>query len=250
MFRDLKVSHKIWGLAGVLIAANIVVAGIILFQMNKIAGEIHDVSAEQLPLTQVVSKMTVHQLEQAILFERGMRMAEHIAADPGAAKKLTKLEERFTELGATIDKEIGQAKALVKTSLSHATGDAKTRYEQIMKGFAHYHEGHKVFETHVHEIFAAARAGTVDLDAMERAAHKIEEEEEALDKEIEGILDTISKFTQASLLTVEAHEKSALLLGSILTLVAVVLSLPLCLFIGRGISGPLHNVVEALGILS
>lgn len=59
-----QVSHKILGLVGFIIIANLVVAGFILWQLNNIKSEIEIVSEEHMPLTEITTKITIHQLEQ------------------------------------------------------------------------------------------------------------------------------------------------------------------------------------------
>ncbi len=250
-FSNLRVAHKIWGLVGFLIIANVIVAATILFQLNIIKAEIHEVSAEHMPLTALTTKITVHQLEQAIEFERGVRFAEQLKTEPKAKEYLAKVEKHFNELSEKLAKEIKQAEKLAESVIEHTSHPAvKAEYTKILKGFKHYEEGHKVFETHVHEIFDGAKAGTMDAHAIEEVAHKIEKEEDALDKEIEGLLLEIESFTEKSIEKVEHHEEQALIMGLIMVAASLVLSLPLCFFIVRGIGGPLTQVVDALGVLA
>ncbi len=250
-FSNLRVAHKIWGLVGFLIIANVIVAATILFQLNVIKAEIHEVSAEHMPLTELTTKITIHQLEQVIEFERGVRFAEQLKTEPKAKEYLAKVEKHFNELSEKLGKEIKQAEELASSVIEHTSNPAvKEEYSKILKGFKHYEEGHKVFETHVHEVFEGAKSGTMDAHAIEEVAHKIEKEEDALDKEIEGLLLEIEGFTEKSIKTVEQHEENALLMGIIMVAASLVLSLPLCFFIVRGIGGPLSRVVGALGDLA
>lgn len=74
----MKVGHKINGLSGFLILTNIWVVDTILYQLNLIKHELHEVSEEHMPLTELITKLTVEQFEQAIQFERGLRYVEPI----------------------------------------------------------------------------------------------------------------------------------------------------------------------------
>ncbi len=247
---NIKVGQKIWGLAGFLLAAMAVVAVVILWQLNNIKAEIHEVSAEHMPLTELTTKITVHQLEQAILFERGVRVANVVKSD-SPAEELKKIEKAFTKLGEKANKEIKQAEKIATSMVEHASDPAlKADYEKVLKGLDHFEKGHKKFEKQVHELFENVRNGTVDNAAIEKLAHEVEAGEKALDKEIEGLLHNIEGFTARSIETVEGHEASALIMGIVLTLAAFGIGAPLAFLITRGISTPLRNVVEALGVLA
>ena len=250
-FSNLPVARKIWGLAGFLMLANLMVVGTILLQLNSIKSEIGEISSEHMPLTEITTSLTVHQLEQAIQFERGLRVAEHLNSNPSAAEELAQIEKHFSELGHKIGKEVKQAEALAESVIQHTQVQAvRVEYEKILSGFKHYEKAHVTFETHVHEVFDGAKAGALDIHQIEQLAHKIEKEEDALDQEIEGLLAEIERFTAKSLETVDDHEQNAFLLGLILTVVSIALSLPVGFLIIRGIVRPLDNVVDALDVLA
>ena len=251
MFSGLKVSHKIYGLAGFLIIANILVVGTILMQLNAVKAEIEEISEEHMPLTEITTKVTVHQLEQAIHFERAVRLGEHLKSGESVAKAFAKEKNKFVSLGQKVNKEVKQAEELAEHVISVASSaKVKDEYTKILKNLQHFEKGHVEFESKVETLLHDIEAGLLDTDQIEEAAHKIEKLEEALDHEIEAILIEVEGFTQSSLATVTAHEKKALWLGMVLAGLAVLLSVPLCLFIVRGIVGPLHQVVDALGVLA
>ncbi|MEQ9210627.1 MAG: hypothetical protein RLN96_12465, partial [Pseudomonadales bacterium] len=66
----LMVSQKIYGVLGFLILCFVATSSVTLWQMASITTEIEEVSDRQMPLTEVVTKVALTQLEQAIYFER------------------------------------------------------------------------------------------------------------------------------------------------------------------------------------
>jgi methyl-accepting chemotaxis protein len=219
--------------------------------MNNIKSEIHEISTEHMPLTEITTKITVHQLEQAIQFERGVRLAELLESDSTAAEQLAKVEEKFGKLGHSVNEEIKKAEEIAQTAIDQTSDPlVKEEYAKILKGLKHFEASHKKFETHVHELFEGAKGGTMSVRAIEEIAHKVEKEEGKLDLEIEGLLTEIEGFTKKSIETVEQHEDNALLMGIILSGLAILLSVPLSILIIRGIVRPLVQVVDALGVLS
>ncbi|MDA7948516.1 MAG: methyl-accepting chemotaxis protein [Hyphomicrobiaceae bacterium] len=248
---NFKVGHKVWGLVGFLILANVTVAGVILFQMGKIKSEIHAVAEEHMPLTELTTKITVHQLEQAIYFERAVGQGWQMSTEASAAESFEKSVKKFDGLGVKLGKEIKQAEELVEHVLKIDTNAAvQEEYGKILKGFLHYEKAHKVFEDHAREVFGAIKSGTSDSHALIEKIHKVEKEEDALDREVAGLLTEIEGFTEKSLHVVEEHQNSAFMLGVLMSIGAVILSLPICFMIVRGVVGPLREVVGALGILA
>jgi len=59
--------HKLLAIVGLCLVATVVVAVIGIWQMSRIGAEIEAVAEEDMPLTAVVSRVTVRQLEQAVL---------------------------------------------------------------------------------------------------------------------------------------------------------------------------------------
>ncbi len=248
---QMKVGHKIYGLSGFLILTNILVVGTILFQLNLIKHELHEVSAEHMPLTELITKLTVEQLEQAIQFERGLRYAEVQSTVPSAAEAWKKARKKFDEYSKKINKHVKEAEALADHVIKITNNPSvKEEYRKILAGLVHYEKAHHDYEKHVADLNKGIASGKMDVHAIEKAAHKIEKEEDALDHEIEGLLVEIEQFTAASIRTVEAHEDSAFFQGVVLVILAILASVPMCFYIVRSISGPLGRVVSALGKLS
>ncbi|MGI9384918.1 MAG: methyl-accepting chemotaxis protein [Methyloligellaceae bacterium] len=249
-FSGFKVAHKIFGLVGFLIAANVLVVGVILFQLNTVKTEVEEIATEHMPLTEITTQITVHQLEQAIHFERALRLGEQLEAVPEAAKNFKKEQHKFAELGHKVEKEVKQAEKLAESVIQHTSNAAvKEEYEKLLKGFKHFETAHGTYESHVKHLFKAVQAGNMDVHAIEQAAHKIEAEEDKLDHEIAAILKEVEAFTGRSLETVNEHEQQAFFSGLILALAAVLISTPLAVFIVRGVVRPLREVVAALGSL-
>ena len=62
-----SVSAKILALVGFLSTMMLVIAGVGLMQMQQIGTELDEIATETVPLTTNVSKVSLHQLEQALL---------------------------------------------------------------------------------------------------------------------------------------------------------------------------------------
>ena len=72
-------------IASVCVAFTIAVSLVAIFQINSIGKEVSEIAYQDIPLTEVVTKVTVHQLEQAIHLERAIRFSEKMQTDTHAA---------------------------------------------------------------------------------------------------------------------------------------------------------------------
>ena len=70
---SLSVGAKILSIVGICLMLLLAVAGIGIWQMSKIGHEITEIAELDIPLTQALTKVTEHQLEQAISLERALR---------------------------------------------------------------------------------------------------------------------------------------------------------------------------------
>ncbi len=61
-----SVTYKILAIVGMLIVIMVANAGFGIYQMGRIGDEIFEIAEHDLPLTGIVTKVTEHQLEQAI----------------------------------------------------------------------------------------------------------------------------------------------------------------------------------------
>ena len=60
------VMHKLLGIVAICLASTIIVAAIGIWQMANIGQEIESVAEDDMPLTNLVNRVAVHQLEQSI----------------------------------------------------------------------------------------------------------------------------------------------------------------------------------------
>ena len=249
---NLSIGQKILAIVGVGLLALIGVSGTAIVQMDKIGKEIAEIAEEDIPLTQAVTKIETHQLQQAINFERALRYGEEAAAGSNAhaAENYKKARGKFEALAATVDKEIleGEEKAEHGVKYAH-TAAAKAEMGKVLAALKEIEKAHAVYDEHAIEVLDMIEAGNV-AEAIEKA-EAVEAEEEALDHELEALVVEIGQFTAESALTAEAHEKSALMLLIILSLAGATVSIVLSVFLSRRmIAQPLQAVVGGLDALA
>ncbi len=117
---NLKAGAKILGIVGLCLVALIGVAGMSIWQMSLIGVEIEEIAEQDIPLTESLTNITIHQLEQAINFERALRFGEEMATNEHAGEQFAIAVGKFEELAEKVDAEILEGEELAATAVEHA----------------------------------------------------------------------------------------------------------------------------------
>lgn len=243
-FKIRSVSTKILGLVGLVSTATIIVAGIGIYQMGNIGKELVSIAEKDIPLSDTVSKVTTHQLEQAILLERMLRFGKVEARNSEAM--LHKTEEAFVALAKQVEGEIHSSEKLVEDALKHVNSDKeREEFGKVLKSLKVIEEEHATYDKHVFEVIELINSG--QMQEAEDLAEIIEREEDRLDHELITLLGDVKSFTLAAARTAEEHEKSAIWLLTVISAASILLGAVIAyLFARRSIAKPLHDVAEAL----
>ncbi len=235
----MKVGARIYSGTGVLMLAIIVLAVLSISSMSTIGSELEGIVNNDIPLTNKVTKITEHQLEQAIIFERMIRYGETMSADKHAAEKFEELEKEFEELAHKVDLEIKDAEKFVETVLEHVKTDEEIKeFEHVAESFKNIEKHHDSFDKHVLEVVEQLRAGQV-AEARE-AEEKIEIEEDNLNHELESLLNELEKFTANAAATVLEHEKAAVVTLLVISIIALLIGAMAGFLAARSITKPMN----------
>ncbi|MCH7889768.1 MAG: HAMP domain-containing protein, partial [Proteobacteria bacterium] len=248
--KGMTVAKKLMALVGLLVALMIVVAATGIYQMSRIGIEITEIAEQDLPLIEIVSAITTHQLEQAVNFERALRYGMGMEQSERARGHFTKAVETFEELARKVDEEVKKGEEIAEHAIANASNaESRAEFEHVLAALKTIEKEHQDFNkgaTHVMELLAEGEV----FEAIE-AAEQVELEEEQLDHELEALLEEIEKFTQQSALTAEEHERFGMVLMVIVSAIAAIGGLALTAWLVRRIiTGPLVEVVGALTALA
>lgn len=232
---------------------NTMIAILLVFSSNsylaKIGHELHDVTAKDIPLTKIVSKITVHQLEQAIHLERAAKYAEIMSTNgPDSMKaegNFIKEYKYFLRLAEKVDNEIITAEKMIESILQTETNTLIIKeFTYVFNILKEVEKEHKIFDQHAEEVFELYKAGQLkDAHILNK---KIEVEEDALDKKLEELLFELENFTEKALITVEGHEKEAEIFLIRIAIGAILLSLFVSTFIIWGVARPIKKMKTTL----
>lgn len=236
---NVKIGVKIYGLIGILLFAIAAASGSGMYQMSKIGDELHAVTTQDMPLTTILTTITTHQLEQAILFERGVSIGARLATDPSQKGHFVEVEHELVELGHKVEAEMKEGEELLADAVEHATSDeARKEFEHLLSVIKKVEVEHHEYELLSVQALGLMEKGEI-ADPGEVVA-LIEAQETKIDHELEEALVEIEKFTESALNQVESHEKSGMILSLIIAGIAIALGLSAGVIVVRGTVTPIN----------
>jgi methyl-accepting chemotaxis protein len=248
MLANTKISTKIYGLVLVLLALLLVASSTGIYQMNMIGEEIVDVAETDIPMTQRVTNITIHQLEQAILFERGLAAGKELATNPFAGKGFKKIEHEFIELGHKVTKEMKEAEELLVENIKSAhTPEMKAEFEHLLDIIKKVDAEHDAYEALSDKAFGLYKSNKNLPTGM---IEKITLTEDQIIHQLDAALVEIGDFTADAILTAEHHEQAGVRLLIIVTIIATLMGVVFAFFLVRSITTPVIAMTNAMDVLS
>ncbi|SDU27400.1 methyl-accepting chemotaxis protein [Stappia sp. ES.058] len=242
------VSAKILGLVGFLSIMMVVIAIVGLTQMQGIGKELEEIADETVPLTTNVSKVSMHQLEQALLVEKVLRVGK---VDAGSSVgELDTLTKDLVALASKVDTEILQAEEIARKGIDVAsTDDQRAKYADVLGQLKTIETEHKAYDDHIQTIINHIRNG--DITTAEELAVALESEQERLNTELVSLTEQLNRFVSTSTATAKDHEQHGIVVMGVVATIAIVAGVGLAMLIALfGISRPLRAVVAALNRLA
>ncbi len=245
MFKNMKIGPKIYSVMGICLAGLALVAAIGIWNISRIGIEIAGIAERDMPLTEIITKITTHQLEQAVLFERSLLLSVQ-----GEQENASAAQHEFEELAHQVDAEILEGEELAHHAIEHAANDAERQeFEHVLHALEAIEGEHKTYDQAASELMRLVIGG--ELTQFSEQLHKVEALEDKLNHELEALLTEIETFTLEAAKTAEAHEKTAeVLLAGISLMILVVCSVLAYFLVRNLIARPLTDAVNGLNALA
>lgn len=240
---NLPIGRKIGLTCSALVLLGVMASGVGIYFMNRIGGEIAEIAEEDIPLTEALTDITLHQLEQGILLERGLRQAIQ-----GGTNQADATAKAFVDMGHKVDEEIvGLEKTLtkfIKTAHSEAT---KKEFTNLLAVIKKIDADHAAYEARGHKLLETVKSGMTDNLGKEIEA--IEEQGDAVDHALEDALKLISTFTEKSAKQAEADEQLgiAVMVGALALLIA--LGVTMTVLVSRAITRPIIDLKRVMEVM-
>lgn len=235
---NITVRNRIYLLVAILLLGSVTQSIMGIVQMNRIGVEITEIAEQDIPLTRILTQVTVHQLEQAIELEKGLA---HIGQSD-----LPTIGEKFTKLSHKVDAEIKEAEEMLARGIENAhSEEAKTKFAELLELMKKVEGEHAAYEKQGIEMFAELAAG--NLDHAKELAHKAEAQQEKLDHQLIAALEELSQFT---LLSAERDEQIGIQYMIWLAIGAIAVSLVVSTVVGRSVANPIGELTNSMDILA
>jgi len=243
-FNNLAISKKIGGIVLILISLMIFSSVFGLLKVSMIGSEMKTVQAEDLPLIQLISDVTVKQLEKAILIEKAMR----VAGVSDATETISELHQKVKDLAHEIDREIKEGEAIISIAKTHPLSQQQLVELQGLEKYLYSIEAeHLQYENKVEHLMELLEKGEKVSSAE---VVDVESAQEKINHHLEETLIGVEKMTEHALETV-IHDEEAALQGMVLiALLSIIIGISLGVVITRAITRPIAHAVETANRLS
>jgi len=202
--------------------------------LTAVGDEIEAITGRDIPITEIIVEITIHQLEQAILFERAIRAGTEMQSDATEKSHYKHLVEEFESLSHKVDEEIKAAETLTENAIIAAATDKEIKeFKHIAEILLEIEHHHADYEKEAVKAFTALSTG--DTHTAHQVALSIEKQEDQLDKELTDILHEIEKFTHEAADVALEHEHAAVNVMLVMMLCSIVIGLVLTLWITRSL---------------
>ncbi|MBX2846702.1 MAG: HAMP domain-containing protein [Acidiferrobacterales bacterium] len=222
------------------------VGGFSINQFTKIGHEIEEIAHDHLPLTQALTLITEHQLQQAIAVEK---VISHALLDEIKGKGISpESTTLITDLEVNLKKlhdEIVTVEETIKTlqaNLENAA--AKQKYDLILNEFINVEAEFFELENIILNFLNIIQNNGI-RSALNSIA-EIEHANELLDKHIISILNESQKFALDSANIAFEDEQQAVNIIMTVLAIAILVGIIIPILIGRSIIRPLENLLTRL----
>ncbi|KGK19621.1 methyl-accepting chemotaxis protein [Vibrio navarrensis] len=230
---NLTITQKMSSLVGALLSLIIVVSAFAVTKMEKVALEIDSIANNNIPLTKVVTDLTVHQLESAVMLEKLLRFSQ-IPLESSANEQ----QQYLNKLRLGVDKgrlELEKANQALNIALQQNVMPEVQRYLQnLERDFQALQQEQASFERQLNKLLEELHKGVAAAELVTLAA-ELEAYTEQLDHHLVEVLGKIEAATIQSIHIAEQEEKEALSGMLLLSLFALALGATLGLLFSKQI---------------
>jgi len=256
---NLNISARIYILVATLLGFIALIGGIGVYKMNIIGIEMQEIAERDIPLTRMLEKITIHQLEQAILMEKALRIQGVTAHTQN--ETFDSIVQHFKKLALKTDEEILEAEQMAATMIENTHNERSLKeFKKVLNELKDIEKKHKEYEHDVFDVFDNIKeknqyTNSSDVSAAQYIAEnkkiiKIETEQKELDKNIEALLEEISGFTEKSMVKSLADEQRGKILIATISIVVFICGIILATILAHSVTSPLKKLTNSMKDLS
>jgi len=236
--RDIGVKTQLSFITALFLTIILILSITTYLKLTTLGTEIQDVTEQNLPMSKVISQITIHQLQQSINFERVLRYGDEMQTNPLAEKHFKKALEVFEELSKKVESEVKVGEELAAEAIvSSHTAQSKKDFQQVLDSLKKIEVEHKDYEKLSLDVFELITQGKIHDAHLN--AEKIEKLEDELNTSLEHVLSSIEDFTILRSQQVLEDEGKTITMLLTMSIIAFVVGTALAFWITRTIMGQL-----------
>ncbi|WED20900.1 methyl-accepting chemotaxis protein [Vibrio sp. JC009] len=236
------IKTKMAVVTGTLLLILSAVAGYGYIKLQQIGKELHSIIAEDIPLTEITTDITVKQFESALLLERAIQNTS--ISDNSQDTDIRTVHAQVNQINQLIEQELVEAETLLHSMISHAS-DSKIKQEEeaLERTLLALEDEHRLYEQSVDSFLKSVEQEETELARKQLA--QLHKQQHLLLEHLESFLVGIEKLTEDTLLTAEEHEIAALNGMGMMGLAGFVIGIALSAVISSAMTRPLKKAVKA-----
>ena len=254
LIHNLKIGHRITILVSTLLLFVLLIGSIGIYKMSLIGEEMDAISNQDMPMTILLTKITEHQLEQEILFEKMLRF-KGIKAH---AKEETfeTVAEQFKKKALQVDEELIKAEKMSEEYAKNAHSEkARKEFEHLLEELKKIEKSHKIYDDHAFDVIRQVRmfGSGLSLDVTKNFNNLVvttEHEGETVGHQVEALLEEIELFTAAAMKKALADEKRGMKLIAVLAIIILLVGSFLGFALARSVTKPVKHMTNAMNQLA
>lgn len=243
MLSKMKISHKVYLLGFIQFLLICLTGGVGYVQMEKIGVELVDIAEEDIPLTKMLTVLTEHQLQAAVLFERAIRVG---LTEGTNTSHYAKVKKTLTNVSEKSSEEFATTAAFIEAGINKLHSQkAKVAYRDLLSELKHADKDHKVILDKSKHVLHLVTLVPPPENLTEQLS-QMELQRDQIDARLISMLDTIQQFTLDAAIKAEHDEIAGVQLLLMLLVITIIIALILPHIISRSISSPLIDLNERL----
>jgi methyl-accepting chemotaxis protein len=248
IIRNLRIAVRIYTLAAVCLVGLAILGIVSVTNMAKIGRDLTDITARDLPINATLRLITEHQLEQAIVIEKSLRLANI----PGDRGKLAESIAQVTSLDQLLGTEVSELETKLKEAQAEVADDGERNLlAGLIRDFADIRQDYGAYQSGVRKLLEdasrmAERADSDEMAALSRRADELETMQATLNDRIVAKFEAFAAFTEGRVKRSLADEQAAIRVIGLTAVMAFSLALVLGWMIARSIVTPVQRLTGSM----
>lgn len=247
MLSKIKISQKVYILGAVQLLLICLVGGVGYSQMSKIGVELVDIAEEDIPLTGMLTRLTEHQLQEAVLFERALRGAlSRVSSASQQRADVDALKVDIEKLVSKSTREFDEIEAFIEEGIPKLHSQtAVTEYKALLTRIERVEENYNKLKIEANQTLGKIFSN-IDTQSLIDSIALVEEHRDNIDHDLIEMLDSIQQFTLTAARQAEHDEIAGIRLITGLLIFSLIIAISLPYYIAKSISRPLVTLNERM----